>query len=501
MAKRIRILAMVLVLLFGALLVQAANVQFRRAHSLATDPRNPQVVAATLSLGRGDILAGDGSVLATSIHTPKAVRKYQRSYPMGALMGQITGFDSPKYGTWGIESEYNSFLTTHSQPARSLSQLLSPTKSTDSVALTVDPSLQKLAASQLAGRDGAIVVLNPATGAVEAMYSNPTYDPSPLVAPSNVAETLAWAAYLQPNAGGFAPLTSLAYQRTFPPGSTFKVITSTAVFNLQPALASKSYPSASSVSLPNTNLMLQNYGGGTCGGTVAEMLPPSCDTGFALLGLDLGASTMWAQSTAFGYNARPPLDLPGVAKSNFPTPAQLKYNLPFLAYGSIGQGNVAATALQNALVAAGIANGGVVMAPHLMREIRDQQGNLVKSYTPTKFRIAASPDAAAKVSALMQQVVTAGTASGIFNPALKVAAKTGTAQASLSQVNNHTDDWMIAFAPADHPVVAIAVLVPNQVLSATGASVAGPIMNCMIEGGLALAAKQPVANTSSTCAG
>ena len=502
MGKRIRIMAMVMMLLFGAVLVQAANVQFRQAKKLAADPKNPRNIEARLSLGRGDILAGDGSVLAHSVRTPTGVYKYQRQYPMGALMGQITGFDSPIYGRFGIEAQYNAFLSAHPQPARSLSQILSPTTSTDSVALTILPSLQNLAAQQLAGRNGAVVVLNPSTGSVLAMYANPTYDPTPLVAPSTKAEHDAWAAYQVKNSAGYAPLVALTFQRSFPPGSTFKVVTSSAAYNYRPDLANKYYPQASSIPLPNTNLRLQNYGGGTCGGTVAIMLPPSCDTGFAELGMDLGADIMWRQATTFGFNARPPLDIPGVATSNFPTPASLRNNGAFLAYDSIGQHDVTATALQNALVAAGVANNGIVMTPHLLREVRDKEGNLVKRFAPLKWLTAATPQTAAQVTTLMQQVVTQGTAAGVgFLSSDEVAAKTGTAQTAAGSVNTSTDDWMIAFAPASHPTVAIAVILPDQTLSATGAEVAGPVMKCMIEGSLAAALGQPVTNTATTCAG
>jgi peptidoglycan glycosyltransferase len=501
MEKRIRILGLIIVVLLGAILVQAANIQFWRAKSLATNPNNPRVFEARLTQSRGQILAADGSILAQSLPTPKGVYKYQRVYPQGALMGQITGFASPIFGTWGIEAQYNSQLLTHQQPANSLSQVLNPTTSTDSVTLTIQPSLQQLAASQLAGRDGAIVALDPNTGAVKAMYSNPTYDPTPLASPSSTIEKAAWASFQVKNANGFQPLSALAFQRTFPPGSTFKIVTATAAYDLRPDLVVKSYPSVSSISIPNTNLPLQNFGGGTCGGTVAEMLPPSCDTGFAQLGLDLGAFDMVQTAQAFGFNAQPPLDIPGVATSVFPSTDQLKTNVPFLAYGAIGQGNVAATTLQNALDAAAIANNGEIMAPTLLQSIRDQQGNLIKKSSPVLWKTATSPQTAQSVSQLMQQVVTQGTASGIFNPADKVAAKTGTAQTSATNVNEKTDDWMIAFAPADHPVIAIAVLLPFQALSGTGAAVAGPVMKCMIEGALAQAMGQPVINTSTTCSG
>ena len=501
MQKRIRVLAMVMMVLLGVILLQGANVQFRQATKLANSPNNPRTLAARLSQTRGEIIAADGTVLAKSVPTPKGEYKYQRTYPLGALMGQITGFVSPNYGNWGIEAQYNSYLLSHSQPPRSLAQVLAPQTSTDSVALTIVPSLQNLAKSQLAGRDGAIVALNPKTGAILAMYSNPTYDPSPLAAPSAALERYAWGLYNQRNANGFQPLLALAYQGTFPPGSTFKVVTASAAYQQRPDLAAKSYPSTTTIPLPDTNKTLSNFAFGTCGGTVAEMLPPSCDTGFALLGLYLGATALFQQATAFGYNSRPPLDIPGVAASNFPTVASLTAAKPFVAYSAIGQGNVATTALQNALSAAGIANAGVIMAPHLLREVRTSQGDLVLRYKPAKWQQATTPAVAAQVSTLMQQVVSSGTAYGVFSPASKVAAKTGTAQTNAGAINLRTDDWMIAFAPSDNPQVALAVVLPNQALEATGSVVAGPVANCMIQGVLAYFAGQPVVNTPTTCAG
>jgi len=499
--KRIRVLALFLMLLFGVILIQGANVQFRRANALATSPNNPRVAAARLSEGRGSILAADGTILAQSVPTPNAQYKYQRTYPLADLTGQVTGFFSPIYGEWGIEAQYNSYLVSHSQPASSLAQVLSPTNSTDSVALTLVPSLQKLAQSQLAGRDGAVVALNPKNGDVLAMYSNPSYDPNPLASPSGTVEKAAWANDIAKDANGFSKLLALSFQETFPPGSTFKVVTSTAAYQQRPDLATKSYPITTTISLPDTDKTLSNFGFGSCGGTVAQMLPPSCDTGFALLGLDLGAPVLFSQATAFGFNSRPPLDIPGVATSNFPTVAQLTAQKPFIAYSAIGQGNVAATALQNALDAAAIANGGVIMKPHLMREIRTSQGDLVTKYKPSPWRTATTPAVASQVSTLMQQVVSEGTAAGVFSPASKVAAKTGTAQTNAGAVNLRTDDWMIAFAPADNPEVALAVVLPNQALSGTGAAVAGPVMNCMVQGVLAYYANAPVVNTPTTCPG
>jgi peptidoglycan glycosyltransferase len=222
----------------------------------------------------------------------------------------------------------------------------------------------------------------------------------------------------------------------------------------------------------------------SCGGTIQITLPQSCNTAFAQMGLAL-KTDLTTEAQAFGFNQRIPLDLPGVNASIFPSTAQIAFSAPLQASSAFGQGNgqvsVIATALQMALIAAGIGNQGVIMTPHVMSQIRDSQGNLVESYTPKPWLTATNSVTAAAVTALMRAVVTSGTAapgpifSG-FPPQWNVAAKTGTAETGTGNAtgSNLTNDWMIAFAPANNPKVALAVVVPNQPGSATGAQVSGP---------------------------
>jgi peptidoglycan glycosyltransferase len=228
------------------------------------------------------------------------------------------------------------------------------------------------------------------------------------------------------------------------------------------------------------------------------MLPQSCDPGYALLGLQLGAQDLTAEANAFGYNEIPPIDLPGVVSSFFPSESNLAANPPFLAYSAIGQEDVSVTALQNALVASAIADGGTIMTPHLMSYISEPDGTVVTRYKDSAWKHPLTSAEAAQIVPLMQKVVTEGTAYGIFLAADDVAAKTGTAQVGNS-LTNDTDDWMIAFAPATDPTIAVAVSVPYQNYSATGASVAGPIMKCVIEAALAIHAGLPATGTSTTC--
>jgi peptidoglycan glycosyltransferase len=218
------------------------------------------------------------------------------------------------------------------------------------------------------------------------------------------------------------------------------------------------------------------------------MLPPSCDTGYAILGTKIGATNMVDEADAFGFNQQPPIDLPhdSAEVSQFLQPSCYGGAQVFLAFSSIGQDCTKASTLQMAMVVSAFADGGVIMTPHVMDQIRDSQGNLVEQYQPTPWKQATSANTATQVISLMRLVVTqpGATAYGVgFPEADDVAAKTGTAQQGNSLHN--TTDWMIALAPANHPTVAIAVTIPNQGFSQTGAEVAGPVMKAMIQAALA----------------
>ncbi|MGP0029153.1 MAG: penicillin-binding transpeptidase domain-containing protein [Acidimicrobiales bacterium] len=499
MGRRIRWLGVVMLLCFALVVVQLVNIQYRKASALADSPYNPRVASEKYNNLRGTIYASDGTILAQSVKSTSGSYHYMRVYPQGPLYAGITGYSSLEYGTSGIEYEYNQYLQTHQEAPQNFSQLLfnKPPSEPDDITLTVDPVLQQAAYTALTtlppgpNKDGAVVVLNPTTGAVLAMVSNPTYDPNGLANPNVTAEEQSDFVDSVKDHEGFSPLTPIATEERFPPGSTFKVVTSTAVYNLKPSLINYSFPEASSISFTDSNKILVNDGGGACGGTMALMLPQSCDPGYGMLGEEVGVPTLTQEAQDFGYaiygaNSQfvPNIDLPDVIPSTF---SQLLPDAQAdLAYSAIGQYNDAATALQNALVAAGIANGGVIMTPHLMQQIRDSQGNVVKTYHPTPMLTAASQSAAASVNALMQTVandtVPGATANGIFPPSWDVAVKTGTAQIQAPREPEQTDDWMIGFMPAKGvPKLAIAVVVPYQAYSATGAAVSGPIVRAVFQ--------------------
>ncbi len=497
MEKRIRRLGIFMVLCFIALFIQLNNIQVIKASSLANSPQNPRVVAVQLSQPRGDILSADGVNLATSVTAKSGLYKYRRVYnPNTApLFAQIVGYDTIFGTRTGVEAEYNAYLQSHTRAATSLRDLLVNRTTTDNVTLTINSHLQLQVAAimdQVGAQDNApvegAVVLNPKTGAILAMYSNPTYDPNPLVS-TNAAAVKAAYAQLNPTSGQ-SPLVSRTFQFGFLPGSTFKTVTTAAIYDHQPALAKVDIPQQQCIPLPQSNIPLCNYGHSgpngpeKCGGTLVITLPASCDTAFAQYGMALGAQNLNSEAQAFGFNQRIPLDLPGVGVSNFPTVAQLTNNKPSQAYSAFGQQDVTATALQMSLVAAGMANQGVVMTPHVMEQVRDTQGNLVRAYTPKPWLTATNPITAAAVTSLMQAVVTRGTAGGVFPAGWNVAAKTGTAETGPNA--SLTNDWMIAFAPANDPKVAVAVVVPNQPGSDTGASISGPPTKAILGDALGL---------------
>lgn len=497
MERRIRRLGIVMILCFVALFVQLNVIQVVKARSLATSPLNPRIQAVTRSQARGEILAADGVVLASSVPS-SGIYKYARTYNpnTAVLFSQIVGFDSLIYGRTGIEAEYNSYLESHTRPATTLRDLLVNRTTTGNVTLTISTGLQSQVASIVDGINvngsapqAGAVVINIKTGAIEAMYSNPTYDPNPLVSQNAATERYAWAA-LDP-ASAQSPLVSRTFQYGFLPGSTFKTVTSAAVYDHQPALAKLSVPATGCISLPQSDKQLCNYGSKgpngpeVCGGVLAQTLPSSCDTAFATLGMDLGGASLTAEAQAFGFNQTVPIDLPGTGISNFPAGPLFNVNKPSQAYSAFGQQDVVATALQMGLVAAGFANRGVIMTPHVMRDIYDSAGNLLANYQPHPWLTATNPLTAAAVTTLMQGVVTNGTATQVgFPAAWNVAAKTGTAETGANATL--TNDWMIAFAPANNPKVAVAVVVPNQPGSATGAEISGPPTKAIL--GAALAA-------------
>ncbi len=479
MNRQIKGVGLVMMVLFLALFVQVNYLQIIKAEDLNKHPANTRAIVRDFSRPRGVIQTSDGVVLAQSVPTDNEFERL-RQYPEGDLFSHLTGYFSFTFGTDGVERTYNDDLAGRSPRFTRIRDVLNEEVRTGDVTLTISKRLQEVARQQLGQRKGAVVALNPTDGSVLALWSYPSFDPNPLAAHSQRSVQDAWQR-LQVDAD--KPLLARSYRERYPPGSTFKVVTASAALERAPDLVSKDYPRLSRLDLPQTNRDLPNFGGSTCGGSLPELLRRSCNTGFAQMGLDLGGDKLAGEARDFGFAARPPLDLPAVATSVFPEATSFARNKPALAQSAIGQQDVTASPLQMALVAAGVANGGVVMRPHIMKEVHDNEGALARAWNPEPWRRAMSPGNAAALTDMMVGVVKSGTATAAAVPGVEVAAKTGTAQTTGE--NSHA--WLVAFAPARAPTVAVAVIVESQPGlgdTITGGRVAAPIAKAVLAAAL-----------------
>lgn len=507
MDRRIRIVALFLVLCFLVLFIGLNNLQIAQAHRLLSSQYAPsQAPPSVFSLPRGDIVTADGVVLATSSPSHDSIGE-QRSYPQGSLYADITGYyDAVDYAATGVEDQYDNYLQQHQGSSGTLHQLLTQQTGTDSVVLTIRSSLQKVAAQALAGRTGGIIALNPQNGDIYAMYGNPTFNPNDFSSHNGKEVKAAYAKDYTDYAKNYnapgAPLTNQVTEHTYPPGSTEKVITTAAIYDHDPSLANINWPVIRSTKLPLTTSMLQNFGGEACGGSLIKILTVSCDTAYALVGVQLGADNLVAEAKSFGFDQVPPIDIeaggsPQAVAGDYPKATDLESSGradAFAGYSAIGQFNVGQTVLGNALVAAGIADNGTIMTPHVMADIVDDTGKVVESYQPHPWLHATSSTTAQQVRTDMLSVAESGTAKGLFPSSESVAAKTGTAETTGSGAASCTANWLIATAPAGQgqtPTVAVAAVIPAQngiscgSTETTGASIAGPAVAQLLNATLA----------------
>jgi peptidoglycan glycosyltransferase len=484
MNRQIRWVGVAIMVLFVALFAQLNYVQVIHASSLESNPLNGQTVVKEYNKPRGDIVSADGVTLAHSEPTPADQLSYLRQYPTGSLFADITGYFSFTYGSDGVERTYDSILTGADDKSKlptslsGLKNLLTSGNKAQSITLTVSDKLQAAAQAALGNQVGSVVALDPSTGAILALYSNPSYDPDQL---SQHDQTKVVSAYKALVAATDNPLSPGAYRNRWFPGSSFKIITASAVYDHDPSLATKSYPVESGLQLPDSTHVLGNFAGEACGGQLLALFTVSCNSGFGAVGLDLGAANLTDEADAFGFDRTVPIDLPFAAESSFPSVSSFNQNLPQVAISAIGQGSVQATPLQMAMVAGAIADGGTIMTPHVLDKVTNSQDQVVSTYKPEPWLQATSASTAASVTQLMLSVVDnpRGTGVGARIPGVQVAAKTGTAQTGTGEI----DAWFAAFAPVPDPQIAVAVLVPNQPGGDQyqGGTIAAPIAKAVIE--------------------
>ncbi|MGY1740430.1 MULTISPECIES: peptidoglycan D,D-transpeptidase FtsI family protein [unclassified Blastococcus] len=473
----LRRVAISVLVLFTLLIVNVNYIQVVRSEELRSDPGNRRVIVEEYDRQRGSIVV-DGTEVATSVATDDDLT-YLRQYPQGPLYAAVTGYYSFLYGASGIEQAENDVLT--GEDARLFTRRLADIftgrdPSGGDVVLTLDAGVQEAAMAGLEGVTGAVVALDPSTGAVLGLASTPTYDPS-LLSSHDGAAIRDYAAQLE--AADQDPRLNRAINDNYPPGSVFKVVVSAA------ALASGEYtpdtviPAPDVLTLPGTSTTLENFGGSRCSSSeqqpLIDALTISCNTAFALLGIELGEDRVRDMAEAFGMDGEGleiPLETAGSSIGDPENDAQL-------GVASIGQQDVRMTPLQAAMVAAGVANDGTVMRPYLVDQLRAPDLTVIEQTDPDELSEAVTPEVADQLTEMMVSVVENGSGRAARISGFEVAGKTGTAENAGPDHN-----WFIGFAPAEDPQIAVAVFVANG--GGTGGDVSAPIarqvMQAYLEG-------------------
>ncbi|WP_112276109.1 peptidoglycan D,D-transpeptidase FtsI family protein [Lentzea terrae] len=470
-------MVMIVLLLGNATWVQVINADEWRKNSL-----NRRVLLDEYARKRGLITVADGTVIADVKETTDRLR-YLRVYNNGPVYAQVAGYLSVTYGTSGMERVENDLLNGSDDRllARRVSALITGRDPVGgNVQLTLDAKVQQVAYDQLTakGFTGSVVAMKPGTGEILAMVSTPSYDPNRLASHDSNEQQAAWKALTAPDNGN--PLINRATQGLYPPGSTYKVVVAAA------ALADgknkdAQYTAAGTINLPGTsNAPFPNFNGQPCGpGQTVSMetaLAKSCNTAFGEMAGQVGKSKLTTQSNKFGFNnddLRVPLAVETSSLGAIPDEAALYQS-------GIGQRDVRVTPLQNAMVAATIANGGKRMQPYLVSKILGPDLKSIEDTKPDDVDTAmSSANAGVLRDMMIQSEVNTGGEGRLSN--IQVASKTGTAEvggSSEESRNKAPHAWYIAFAPAQKPEIAIAVIVENggdRGLGATGGKVAAPI--------------------------
>jgi penicillin-binding protein A len=482
--RRISVTIMALVVL---LLLNATLTQVFTADGLRSDPRNQRVLLDEYSRQRGQISAG-GQLLAYSVSTNGRFR-FLRVYPNPLTYAPVTGFYSLRYSSTGLERAEDTVLNGSDQRlfGRRLADFFTGRDPRGgNVATTINPQVQQAAWDAMEHGcngpcKGAVVALEPSTGKILAMVSAPSYDPNLLASHNGDEQSAAWQ-QLRDNPD--SPLVNRAISETYPPGSTFKVITTAAALQAGTTVNDQ-LTAAPSIQLPDSTATLENYGGSPCGGgptaSLRDAFAKSCNTAFVELGIKTGADALRSTAQSFGLDtAPPPIPLQVVQSTVGPLT-----DAAALGMSSMGQKDVAVTPLQNAMVAATIADGGVTMQPYLVDSLKGPDLSNISTTAPHEERRAVSSQVAATLTDLMvgaeQVTQQKGAIAGV-----QIASKTGTAEHGTDPRNTPPHAWYIAFAPAQAPKVAVAVLVENggDRLSATGGALAAPIGRATIAAAL-----------------
>jgi peptidoglycan glycosyltransferase len=472
----LRKVAISVLVLFTLLIVNVNIIQVVRAESLRENPRNTRVLTEEYDRERGAIVVA-GNEIASSVETDDALT-YLRQYPQGPLYAAVTGYYSVLFGKTGLERAENSVLagTDDRLAFRRLGDILTGRDPAGgNVELTLDPAVQQAAMDGLGDATGAVVALDPSTGAVLALASTPTYDPAQLSS-HDPAAMRAYDESITPaeGSGDADPRTNQATSERYPPGSIFKVIVSAAALSTGDYTPETVVPAPAVLTLPGTSTELNNFGDDPCSASgeqpLIDALTISCNTAFAQLGIDLGQDRVREMAQAFGLDDegfQMPLAVSGSTVGDIANDAEL-------GVASIGQQNVAVTPIQAAMIASAVANDGTLMKPYLVDSIQGSDLSVVDQTDPEELGKPITKDVADQLTEMMTSVVQNGSGRRARIDGVSVAGKTGTAQ---NEGPDH--NWFIGFAPADDPQIAVAVFVKNG--GGTGGDISAPIAKSVIQ--------------------
>ena len=483
----IAMLSMIILLLANATYIQVVN-----ADDYRRDPRNQRVLLEEYARQRGRIIAVK-DILATVVPTNDRLR-YLRQYPDGPMYAPVTGYYSVRYGAAGLERAEDEVLNGSDDRlfVRRLSDLITGRDPRGgSLELTIDPAVQRAAYEAMSARGftGSVVALRPDTGEILGLVSTPSYDPNRLAAHDSAAQQQAWQEFNgTPDAPNTAePMLNRAIQQTYPPGSTFKLVVAAAALE-DGKDKDHQLTAAPNVTLPGTRNQLENFAGSRCGGggdtvSLETALSLSCNTAFASLAGELGRDKLTEQAGKFGIGATDlqiPMRVAASGVGSMPDDAAVWQS-------GIGQRDVRLTPMQDAMVVAAIANGGTLMRPQLIRKILAPDLDTISDFTA---RTLDRPMSSRNAGVLRDMMIKSeeNTRGDGKVAGLTIASKTGTAEHGADPKNIPPHAWYVAFAPADKPTIAVAVLVESggdRGLAATGGSVAASIGRATISAGLA----------------
>ena len=481
MKAPVRRISVLVAILFAALLISSTLIQFVQAPSISARADNRRTLLDNYSRERGSIIVGDQPV-ARSLPSPDEQITFLRTYPQGPLYAAVTGYFSYTYGAGGgLEGSEGELLSGSADELfyRRVTDLLTGRQQTGaSVRLTINAKAQEAADKALGNQRGAVVALDPKTGAILAMVSHPQYDPNQLSQHDQAAVIKAWTTI---NADPTRPMVNRAISgNLYPPGSVFKIVTASAALEGKVVDEQSQIPAPPVMDLPQTNVGLPNYDRKPCGPngatTLQHALEISCNTAFGYLGVQLGADALRSQAAKFGFGQT--LRIPTRVEPST-VPAQL--SPPQAAQSAIGQYDVRVTPLQVAMVSAAIANHGVVMRPYLVRDVLGSNLESLETHQAVQLSVAVSDATASTLTRMLVSVVDNGTGRPAKIDGIAVAGKTGTAQQGNGQAPHA---WFTSFAPANDPKVAVAVVVEdggNAGSEAAGGLLGGPVAKAVME--------------------